>query len=386
MGYAVPALLARGGLLAELWTDVHAEDWLAKWFARLVPDRFQPRVVRALLGRRIPVEIDRAAVLSFPALALSSYLRRAFPDPPINGRLMHRGFAGATALYSLSFGDVDVIRAAKLAGLYVVFEQVITPVLNPILREERCRHPGIEPQEDPADEEHYAISHRTIWDLADVILSPSEFVSEGIHEMGGNLAKVRLVPYAVNDSWFGLAPSPQVGRILSTGTVGLRKGTHYLAEATRILRKRNVPCDVRVAGSCPEVFRERPLFSGPKYLGAIARPLMHQEYISADVFVLPTLAEGSALAHIEALACGIPVITTPHCGTFIRDGVEGFVVPIRDAKAIADRIELLVKDRGLRDRMSAAARLLALQHTWSSYQSRLLETLGAGDRTGAAVV
>ena len=45
--------------------------------------------------------------------------------------------------------------------------------------------------------------------------------------------------------------------------------------------------------------------------------------------MLPTLADSFGLVHLEALACGVPVITTPHCGSVVRDGVEGFIVPIR---------------------------------------------------------
>jgi glycosyltransferase involved in cell wall biosynthesis len=103
---------------------------------------------------------------------------------------------------------------------------------------------------------------------------------------------------------------------------------------------------------------------------------MREEFLRADLFVLPTLAEGSATAHIEALACGIPVVTTPNCGTLIQDGAEGFLVPIRDASALADRIEAIVTNRKLRAQMGARARALALrEHTWECYEDRLVRAL-----------
>ena len=63
------------------------------------------------------------------------------------------------------------------------------------------------------------------------------------------------------------------------------------------------------------------------------------------------------------MACGVPVITTPNCGSVVRDGIDGFIVPIRDAEAIADRIELLLADRALRARMGRNARARAREFT-----------------------
>jgi glycosyltransferase involved in cell wall biosynthesis len=110
---------------------------------------------------------------------------------------------------------------------------------------------------------------------------------------------------------------------------------------------------------------------------------MMSEYLAADVFVLPTLYEGSSTAHIEALACGLPVITTSHCGTLVQDGVEGFVVPIRDAVVLADRIEAVVTNRRLRAEMGSQAKRLALrEHSWERYEERLVRVL-APEKSGA---
>jgi glycosyltransferase involved in cell wall biosynthesis len=105
---------------------------------------------------------------------------------------------------------------------------------------------------------------------------------------------------------------------------------------------------------------------------------VQEEFRCADIFVLPTLAEGMALVHLEAMACGVPVITTPHCGSAVRDGVDGFIVPIRDANALADRIEQLTMDRSLRHDLSSAARDRAKNYTWSLYGKRLMEQLQKG--------
>jgi glycosyltransferase involved in cell wall biosynthesis len=76
------------------------------------------------------------------------------------------------------------------------------------------------------------------------------------------------------------------------------------------------------------------------------------------------------------MACGVPVITTPNCGSLVRDQVEGFLVPIRDPLALANRIQQIIEDRPLRDRLSAAARRRARDYTWARYGERLLAALG----------
>jgi glycosyltransferase involved in cell wall biosynthesis len=65
-----------------------------------------------------------------------------------------------------------------------------------------------------------------------------------------------------------------------------------------------------------------------------------QRLRSADIFILPSLEEGLARTSLEALACGLPIVVTPHTGSndFVRPGVNGEIVPIRNARAIADAV------------------------------------------------
>ena len=96
-----------------------------------------------------------------------------------------------------------------------------------------------------------------------------------------------------------------------------------------------------------------------------------------DVFVFPSLAEGFGMVITEALSQGLPVITTPNtCGPdVISEGVDGFIVPIRNPEAIVEKIEILLRDRDRLAAMSAAARVKARQLTWESYRARLISDL-----------
>jgi len=82
-----------------------------------------------------------------------------------------------------------------------------------------------------------------------------------------------------------------------------------------------------------------------KFLGRIPRAQIAGEFAAADLLVLPSLAEGSAETTYEALACGVPVVTTLEAGSVVRDGIDGRIVPSRDPVALADAIAEIVEDR-----------------------------------------
>jgi glycosyltransferase involved in cell wall biosynthesis len=109
---------------------------------------------------------------------------------------------------------------------------------------------------------------------------------------------------------------------------------------------------------------------GPVSAGEIA-----SLYRWADVLVLPTLCEGSATVCYEALAAGVPVITTPNAGSIVRDGIDGFIVPIRRADLLAEKLEMLARDRELLQSLSRNAAKRALDYTLARYGERLLGVL-----------
>ena len=92
---------------------------------------------------------------------------------------------------------------------------------------------------------------------------------------------------------------------------------------------------------------------------------------------MPTIADGFGLVHLEAMACGVPVITTENCGSVVDHNKDGLIIPIRDPIAIADAIIKIVENRNLRDKMSRAAKIKASKYTWSQYKKRLLEALNS---------
>jgi glycosyltransferase involved in cell wall biosynthesis len=88
--------------------------------------------------------------------------------------------------------------------------------------------------------------------------------------------------------------------------------------------------------------------------GPVSRDRTEEFYRSADLFVLPTLSDGFALTQLEAMAYGLPVITTPNCGEVVSDGVDGFIVPASDVNALAEALQLILQDPEKLQAMSEA--------------------------------
>jgi glycosyltransferase involved in cell wall biosynthesis len=93
--------------------------------------------------------------------------------------------------------------------------------------------------------------------------------------------------------------------------------------------------------------------------------------------VFPSLFEGFGLVLLEAMSCGVPVIATPNGAApdFVTDGEDGFIVPIRDPEAVAEKLEILVRDRDRLAAMSEAAMRTAARHSWTRYRERLVTTV-----------
>lgn len=158
-------------------------------------------------------------------------------------------------------------------------------------------------------------------------------------------------------------------RVIWLGQVNLRKGIPYLMEAARQLPD----VDVILAGQLRvdgEVLR-RAAPPNVRILGHVPRPAVQQLLATADVFVLPTLSDGFALTQVEAMAAGLPVIATNRCGEVVTDGVDGYLVPARDAAALADRIGRLEADRGRLAEFSRAARANAARFSLDVYTEGL---------------
>jgi glycosyltransferase involved in cell wall biosynthesis len=202
-----------------------------------------------------------------------------------------------------------------------------------------CRYP-------PVAEHHYERS-LAMMEHVDFVLSPSSFVTKSFLERGFKPEQILRNVYPVDLSCFSPANKPRPASrpltLICTGSLSLRKGTPYLLEAFRLVRKK-IPAarllltDAVMDNVKPVLakYRDLPIEWSP----ALPHPQLAERLRGADIFVLPSLEEGLVRTACEAMACGLPVILTPNTGAndFVQPGVNGEVVPIRDPRATADAI------------------------------------------------
>lgn len=389
-GYAVPAILEKAGMLERFYTDICADVGLGKW---LCAGRGLPVIgskLQRLATRRLPPEI-RGKTRTFTAPMLRHGIKLMFnrKNPAdqfrehlrwscdLGNAMTRAGFGKATHVFSMFGEGGPLLPEARRRGLKVVSEVYILLSTERILAEERKLFPDWEPgQTDYSSIRREFPDANVLQTQTDFAICPSEAVRDDLANHNGIPRELSIVvPYGMNPELLELQPKPQRGRVLFVGTAELRKGIHYLALAAEKLAAKKIQCEFRVAGNVSLQIARRTECKHLNFLGRVPRERIAEEYQSADVFVLPSLAEGSAEVTYEALATGLPVITTRAAGSVVRDGIEGRIVPERNADALADAIEELVENRALRDHMAVAARERARDYTWERYGERLISAL-----------
>lgn len=269
---------------------------------------------------------------------------------------------------------LNTFKACKKTGSVAILEQSIGHLKSgiKILREEAELHPEFADTLSINVPEWLVVQCTTEAIVADRVIAASEYVRDSLVNNGVSASRIALCPYGVDIEQF--RPAEKVDdrpfQILFVGQLSQRKGIKYLLEAVKDLHLENAELVLMggVGGSGEGLKSYEGIFRHIKHVPYSELPKYYQ---AADIFVFPSLHEGSALAIYEALASGLPVITTPNSGSVVRDGVEGFIVPIRDIEALKEKILLLYQNKNLMDQMGLQARKRAESFTWRAYRQRL---------------
>ena len=112
-----------------------------------------------------------------------------------------------------------------------------------------------------------------------------------------------------------------------------------------------------------------------KFSGRIPHSDLPKIYNSADIFVLPSLNEGMSNTMLEALASGLPLVATDTGGTkeLVKDGVNGFIVEMENADDLAQKIETLMNDKDLVQKMAQESRKLAESMSWQGVAEKYFD-------------
>jgi alpha-maltose-1-phosphate synthase len=378
-------------MLAEFWTTL-------AWNPERPWSRLLPAGLRAQLSRRTFSEAPEQQIKTAPWREMVRLGMRATPmagilcsgERPFSIIGMYRHFDRQVAhrvaevlpniVYAYEGGALHTFREAKKRDITTIHEQPSSywHWIRKLFAEEAERNPefaGLLPTlSHPASHDEWKEEELR---LADYVFVPSQHV---LLTLAGVVPeeKIRVISYGAppvrpRRQWNQDAGVPL--KVLFAGALSQRKGIGYLLQAVDMLGSqveltmigRRLRPNARVDEACRR-WRWHETLPHSKVLDVMQQ---------ADVLVLPSLAEGCALVVLEALACGLPVIITPNTGSqaYVREGREGFVVPIGCAETIAERLEILNRDRKMLEEMSRQAQVTAAANGWENYRANWIHAV-----------
>ncbi len=213
------------------------------------------------------------------------------------------------------------------------------------------------------------------YELSDVIVPASEFVYQSMIKNGVSQNKLKLLPFGVDINRFKPAHKKEHNKFIAmyVGFVSVLKGVQYLLEAWDMLNLKHAELRLygKVRHDFNRIYKKYSNRKDIKFMGHVSP--IEKEYQKADIFVFPSIQEGSALVTYEAMASSLPIITTFNSGSVARDSIDGFIIPIRDPRSIAAKIQYLYDNPKERAKMGRNARKRAEKFTWEKYGERLIK-------------
>jgi glycosyltransferase involved in cell wall biosynthesis len=354
----------------HLARGAHRAGWLQR-FVTTIFDRRETGIPHDKIAQiRLPAYAARLiAMLPLPdSQAWSYYLGDNWFD-----RAASRYAAEADIYHVFNHHGLHGMRKARARGAITIVERSSAhPTLqHDLLREEFIRF-GLR---YPAGNRKIIAKHIQEYAEADWIMVASAFVHRTMIQQGVPAAKLRQVHlgFAPERFYPGEKNDP-VFRVIFVGALSLQKGLPYLLEAFKMARFPPGRSELLLVG---EPFPEARVFLSRypglfRHLRFVPNTELAQVYHTGSVFVLPSLQDGFGMVVYEAAACGLPVILSENVGAEIRPGEDGYVVPIRSAEAIAEKLVYFYTHEAERQRMGQSARAYVSQFTWERYQEELI--------------
>ncbi len=202
---------------------------------------------------------------------------------------------------------------------------------------------------------HYTPEYQQLFNRGDLMLPISDLWASRLQQMGCPAQKIAVSRMGVNMEKFSLRPLKTPGqplKMISVARLTEKKGLHVAIEACRLLRERGVDFRYHILGIGPWERRLRTMIEQFQLEDVVMMPGFKPNHEvkamldEADLFLLPSVTgadgdmEGIPVALMEAMAVGIPVVSTQHSGIpeLIEANRSGWLVPEYDASALADRL------------------------------------------------
>jgi starch synthase len=214
-------------------------------------------------------------------------------------------------------------------------------------------------------------------ELADAVLVPSGFVADTIRDFHPYKA-VALAPYGVDLAGWPAAPArtrQDAITFLFAGQCSIRKGVPLLLEAWRAADLQHARLWLVGSWRLAET-KKKELPPRCEWIGPVSSQQLRSFYHRADVFVFPTNFEGRALVIGEALASGLPVLTTHASGADdMVDNTCGRILARDNFDSLVESLRWFYQNRHRLPALSRAARANAESCTWEHYRRRVTEAV-----------
>ena len=286
-----------------------------------------------------------------------------------------------TAIYSYEDIAAITFEKAKKQDILCLYDLPIPfyETTRQIMQEEAERFPSLKESIQTIHEPDWKLKRkqREI-ELADHIFVASSVTQRSLTNIGIDANKISVIPYgSPTETFQPQLKSDDCFRVIFIGRFSPLKGIHYLLQAWKELKSKNQLKNAQLVfvgeNRFPQKWLEERYSGLYQQIPSVSHFSLNQYYSQASILVLPSLIDGFGLVVVEAMACGIPVIITANTGAsdIITDGVEGFIIPIRDVEALKDKLEWCYSHPQELAEMGRAARRKAEELNWGLYRQRL---------------
>lgn len=379
-------------LLVCGWVPRNAESWLVRMCSCIVRRDISPGLKKRLVGRTDNVEVSSLAFVEFIAQFVFVFIRvvcrglgRNYAESLMWAlfgfvsrreirRLSHEG----TGIFHVraGAGQGGAIRLARKLGYKILVDHsALHPSKTGEILVDDCQRWNV-PVPIKAD---FGVWKNVLKDCndGDILMVNANHIRDSFIEYGYDPAKIRVVYLGVRDDFRNLAiqrmeagVKNEVIKVLFTGSFYILKGAEYILESLRILKGRGVKVQYDIVGTVSVPSRMLDKYKGLpiKFHGPVPQDDLRHFLSESDIYLFPSLADGCAQSGMEALTAGLAVVATYQSGLPIVDGETGYIVPIKDAGSIAAKIEFLIANPDVRERIGrTAAKMMAEKYRWSNY-------------------
>lgn len=271
-----------------------------------------------------------------------------------------------------SIGVESAARAKQNGSLIVIDERSVHPnFLENIITKE---------YNDLGINKHFSVNNKEVllkeYNIADHYIVSSEYAKRTFIDQGISKEKISVIPYGYDNTlFFPKDKKDNIYRIIYVGRISIAKGVHYLYKSFKNLPIKDKEL-ILIGKVDKEILELIDLTDHEiKHYSYIPNNELNDYYCNSSVFVLPSLSDSFGLVVLEAMASGLPIIVTENVGAadIVNSEENGFVVPIKDSRAISEKLLNLYENQNQREDMKRKSISAANKYSWDNYKNKIID-------------